>query len=285
MKQVSMEMIDTERFPNARTVMDPSSIRSLADSIARHSLLQPVVLTGGNTGDGRYYLVAGFRRLAAYRLLGRKTIPAIVKRMPVNQAPMVQLAENMDREPLPLLDESAALARLRDDNTLSVAELADLCGKSQGYITQRISISRLPGEVHEAFLDGKIQFSDLRDIAGVKGKDREAAQIAALRAALGDAAKPSAPAKPGKPKESATKKKARTRTAVRKRTREAGRQGQRPGTKASEGTVEERLEAFTEKMIVELAQEMGATTLPPTQKDVVRKLLAKLQNDHLLVLP
>jgi hypothetical protein len=34
-----------------------------------------------------------------------------------------------------------------------------------------------------------------------------------------------------------------------------------------------------------LAQEMGATTLPPTSKDVVRRLLGRLQKDHLLILP
>jgi len=295
-KNIPLNKIDTERFPNPRGQLDPSSIAKLAASIDSHSQLQPIVVSGGNTSDGRYYLVCGFRRYAAHKLLGRTTIPAVVKRIPVAQVPVVQLIENVDREPLPLLDECGALARIRDSGTLGAKDLAELYGRSQSYITQRISIHRLPDEIKEAFLDGKIQFSDLRDLSGVKadeGKTREEAQIAAFRKALeADASAPEPASSRKKP--SRSKRKAATRKAVRQSTRQAKkperraaseRTGEKPGRKAMEGTTEERLEALTQRIEGEIAKEIGASKLSPKASDAVQRAITKLHQERLLVLP
>jgi len=293
-KNIPLNKIDTERFPNPRGQLDPGSIAKLAASIDSHSQLQPIVVSGGNTSDGRYYLVCGFRRYAAHKLLGRTTIPAVVKRIPVSQVPVVQLIENVDREPLSLLDECGALAGIRDSGTLGAKELAELYGRSQSYITQRISIHRLPEEIKEAFRDGKIQFSDLRDLSGVKADDgtREEAQLAAFRKALEADASAPEPASPRKP--STSKRKAATRKAVRQSTRQAkkperraaaDRKGDMPGRMAMEGTTEERIEALTQRMETELAQEMGASKLSPKAADAVRRLIVKLHGERLLVIP
>ena len=54
---------------------DAGDISELADSIKEYGLFNPITLR--RDGDG-YVLLAGWRRLEAYRMLGRQTIPACV---------------------------------------------------------------------------------------------------------------------------------------------------------------------------------------------------------------
>ena len=69
---------------------DLGDIRSLAKSIDAHGLLHPIVVTP----DGR--LIAGERRLEAYKLLGRKEIP--ITEVDLAEIVRGELAENADRK-------------------------------------------------------------------------------------------------------------------------------------------------------------------------------------------
>ena len=54
-----------------------AELRQLADKIAKMGLLQPIVVEPRE--DGQYNAVAGQLRLAACKMLGWKSIPAIVR--------------------------------------------------------------------------------------------------------------------------------------------------------------------------------------------------------------
>jgi ParB/RepB/Spo0J family partition protein len=69
---------------------DLGDIASLAKSIDAHGLLHPVVVTP----DGR--LIAGERRLEAFKMLGRTEIPATV--VDLEEIARGELAENVDRK-------------------------------------------------------------------------------------------------------------------------------------------------------------------------------------------
>jgi N6-adenosine-specific RNA methylase IME4 len=73
-----------------RTRRDLGDITALAASIAEHGLLHPVVISP----DGQ--LIAGERRLEAFRLLGRAEIPTRV--IDLNHLVFGELAENVDRK-------------------------------------------------------------------------------------------------------------------------------------------------------------------------------------------
>ena len=59
------------------------TLRELADSVAEHGLLQPLIVTARDvaTGEGgpHYQLVAGERRWRAAKLAGLQTVPVLVK--------------------------------------------------------------------------------------------------------------------------------------------------------------------------------------------------------------
>lgn len=109
---------------NVRTVGadDREGIAALADSIARHGLLQSLMVrpVPGDDGEptGRYEVPGGGRRLRALQLLAKQKriapdapIPCISKTD--GHAASDSLAENSDREDLHPLDQFRAFATLR----------------------------------------------------------------------------------------------------------------------------------------------------------------------------
>src|SRR5262245_27733756 len=75
-----------------------AQVRDLADSIREHGLLQPVVARRHPTCDDRYQLIAGHRRLAAVRSLGWTSVPAVVRRADADEAFLLTLVENLQRQ-------------------------------------------------------------------------------------------------------------------------------------------------------------------------------------------
>ena len=78
----------------ARHRHDMGNIDELAQNIAELGLLHPIVVTPPR--DGRWQLIAGARRLLAYRKLGRERIPATV--LDLDQIVRGEYAENFFRK-------------------------------------------------------------------------------------------------------------------------------------------------------------------------------------------
>ena len=86
----------SEIVPNRdqpRKQFDDDSLRELADSIAQHGVLQPLLVRPMT--DGSYQLVAGERRWRAARLAGLKEVPVVIREMSEKEASAVALIENL----------------------------------------------------------------------------------------------------------------------------------------------------------------------------------------------
>lgn len=91
--------------------VDDAWVAALAESIRDHGLEQPIVVRPTPLSDnGAYALVAGCHRLAAFRLLGREEIPAIVRELTVDEARLVEIDENLMRRELDPLDRAVFMA-------------------------------------------------------------------------------------------------------------------------------------------------------------------------------
>ncbi len=84
---------------------DDQKVKTLADSIRTIGLQHPI----GVTADNR--LIHGRHRLEAYRLLGHKSIPAMIHEMNDLQAELAEIDENIQRSQLTALEEAQALKR------------------------------------------------------------------------------------------------------------------------------------------------------------------------------
>lgn len=125
-----------------RKHFDDDAIAELAESIKERGVIQPVVVR--RAGD-RYELLAGERRMRASERAGLTVIPAIVRD---KDDPLeIALIENLQREDLSPLEEAEALSGLADRHGYSHRELAEILGKSRPYVSNVLSLLRLPDRV------------------------------------------------------------------------------------------------------------------------------------------
>lgn len=119
----------------------------LTSSIAEHGLQQPISVFA--TGGGWYQVFLGHRRAAACKALGWERIPAIVVPRPANLA-RHQLVENLHRRGMTGIEIARAL---RDDLTanpsLTLEDLARMTGRSQAWVSNKLSLLDLPAEIQE----------------------------------------------------------------------------------------------------------------------------------------
>src|SRR5690242_9592433 len=100
-----------EIYPNMlqpRTHFDAALLDELAADIAAHGLLQPPIVRPRSSGEG-YEIVAGERRYQAARLAGLEAIPVLVRQLSDDEARVISLVENLQREDLSEADEFAFL--------------------------------------------------------------------------------------------------------------------------------------------------------------------------------
>ena len=96
-----------------KTPLDQKSLEELADSIAKHGVLQPILVEPAE--EEGYRLLIGERRLKAARMAGLSTVPAQILEEPLKpeEALETRLVENLHREAMDPLDEAEAYAALK----------------------------------------------------------------------------------------------------------------------------------------------------------------------------
>ena len=112
-----------------RKTFDQEALAGLADSIAAHGVLQPILVR--EVGPDRYAIVAGERRWRAAKLAALSEIPAIVVEMDEKTAAEVALIENIQREDLNPIEEAEAYETLAGEYRMTQEEIASRVGKSR----------------------------------------------------------------------------------------------------------------------------------------------------------
>ena len=136
-----------------RKVFDQEALQDLAASIREHGVIQPVLLRPAKTG---FELVAGERRGRAARLAGLKQIPAIVRELTDRQNMFYALIENMQREDLNSIEEARGMEEMMSAFGLNQEETAKTIGKSRSYVTNALRLLRLPQDVQDMVMDGRL---------------------------------------------------------------------------------------------------------------------------------
>jgi ParB family chromosome partitioning protein len=129
-----------------RQHFDAESLAELAASIRARGLLQPIIVR--RDADGGYTLIAGERRLRAAELAGVGLVPAILSDDDLLE---VALEENVQREDLSPLEEAEALAALAAERGLSHGDLAQVIHKSRPYVSNTLTLTRLPDDIKQEY--------------------------------------------------------------------------------------------------------------------------------------
>ena len=84
-------------FPNHPfKVLDDEKMDTLVDSIRENGILNPVIVRPDQSGN--YEMISGHRRLHAAGIVGLKKVPAIVKEMSDDEAIIIMVDANVQRE-------------------------------------------------------------------------------------------------------------------------------------------------------------------------------------------
>lgn len=156
-----------------RKVFDEEGLKELASSIREYGILQPLVVNKieEETEYGtkvKYVLIAGQRRLMAARILGIKTVPAIIKNNTKNsEALEIAIVENIQREDLNVIERARAYAMLSDEFGLTQREIAVKLGKSREYVANALRLLSLPSDIQNSLAEGEINESHARIIMQV----------------------------------------------------------------------------------------------------------------------
>ncbi|MFA6198565.1 MAG: ParB/RepB/Spo0J family partition protein [Patescibacteria group bacterium] len=172
--EIPLEQIEANsRQPRAK--IERHELEDLMNSIKEHGILQPVLVTPTKSG---YQLIAGERRFQSAKILGMKTIPAIVR--PVDELEKLELAliENVQRQDLNALDRARAYQQLVDEFGLTQEEVAKKIGFSRSQITNTLRLLTLPAEVQQAIAEHKITEGHAKALLAL---DSPAEQIAYLK--------------------------------------------------------------------------------------------------------
>ena len=127
-----------------RKRFDDERIMELAESIKSNGIIQPLVL---KKVDDEYIIVAGERRWRAAKSIGLKEVPAIVMNLTEKQILEISLIENIQREDLSPLEEAKAYQALIKEYGYSQTELADIVGKKQSTIANKLRLLKLSDDV------------------------------------------------------------------------------------------------------------------------------------------
>lgn len=156
-----------------RRHFDEEGIAALAESIRTHGLLHPIVVE--RSGEGRYRLVAGERRLRAAQSAAVATIPAILRPATESARHALELAlvENLQRTQLSPLEEAAAYARLADTFGLSHEAIGLRMGRSRSAVSNTVRLLSLSAAVQEAVAEGRLSAGHARALLPLPSPDQE----------------------------------------------------------------------------------------------------------------
>lgn len=134
-----------------RKYFDEEAIEELAQSISSYGIIQPISIR--KLTEGRFELVAGERRLRAARRLGLEKVPAIIIDITDRDSAAIALLENLQREDLNFIEEAEAYSNLIKEHSYTQDKLAEVIGKKQSTIANKLRILKLSAKVRKILLD------------------------------------------------------------------------------------------------------------------------------------
>lgn len=168
MRELDIDQIQRGKF-QPRQIFDQQSLQELADSIRAQGVIQPVVV---RPEGSHFELVAGERRWRAAQMAGLQKIPVVVRDIDAKAAAAIALIENIQREDLNPLEESAAFKRLIDEFDLTHQQVADSVGRSRAAVSNLLRLLDLADPVKDQVNLGLLDMGHARALLALIRHDQ-----------------------------------------------------------------------------------------------------------------
>jgi len=173
--KLSLNEIDDSDELNCRGRINPIDVIPLVKDIKEHGLLQPIIVRTFKSEDGfqsdkKYQLVAGFRRFMAHRVMEADSIEVVIREIDFRKARFINLAENLQRKELNILQEAHAISKLEDQG-YSQEKIAEELNMGRGWVQIRSMLLQLPEEIQIECAAGVITQHEIRELHTLPTKD------------------------------------------------------------------------------------------------------------------
>ena len=160
------------RKDQPRKYFDDENLQLLADSIATHGVLQPIIVRENPIYPSSYEIIAGERRWRAAKLAGLTEIPVVVITGDELKVAQIALVENVQREDLNPIEEAFAYQALIERFGLTQEQLSKEVGKSRSAIANMLRLIKLPDEILELLKEDKISEGHARALLGLEDDEK-----------------------------------------------------------------------------------------------------------------
>lgn len=188
-KVVEIEMERLRAFPNHPfKVIGDSQMIELQDSIKKYGVLNPLIVRP--KVEGYYEIISGHRRKYAAEKLGYKRIPVIIRMLQDDEAVVIMVDSNLQREQI-TPSEKAYAYKMKydaikkkagrkncsqvDHNTgkRSIDVIGELCGDSAKQVQRYIKITESIPALLDKVDDGTMGFTPAVQLSYLKKKEQQ----------------------------------------------------------------------------------------------------------------
>jgi ParB family transcriptional regulator, chromosome partitioning protein len=170
-QEFPIDQIDTE--PQVRDEPADESLTQLSKQIARHGLLQAILL---RRVEGRYKVVFGGRRFLAAKMAGCRTIRARVidRDLDAGDIALLQLIENCHKDLNPM-ERARGIARVMAEKKMTAKQVVmELGDSSDASVSNALALLKLPKPIQDLVEDGSIVASAGSLLASVEDAEQQA---------------------------------------------------------------------------------------------------------------
>lgn len=150
-----------EKMPLSSLVAPPRNrdigdVTELAASMKEKGVLQPILVAPRGK---KYVVAAGNRRWAAAKVAGLTHVPALVRELSDEDIIEIRVIENCQRKDITPVEEARALAELVALGR-SQRDIATKIGTTQGHVSKRLALLKLPEAVLAKIEQGAVTLAD-----------------------------------------------------------------------------------------------------------------------------
>lgn len=175
-KILQMEISKLRANPHQpRRYFDKDALQELAESITRHGVVQPLIVTPATAGF--YDIIAGERRWRASKIAGKAKVPVIVRSSERLERLEIALIENVQRVDLSPLEQAVSIERLHEQFNVPYDDIAKRLGKAKSTINNIVRLLQLPKEAQESLSKEEISEGHARAILSLKGDSEKQAEL------------------------------------------------------------------------------------------------------------
>ena len=168
----TLRIADIEpRSDQPRKQFEREALETLAESIGKHGVLQPIIVRESAALAGTYEIIAGERRWRAAKMAGLSEIPVVILEGDDLKAAQVSIIENIQRENLNPVEEALAYRTLMERFDLTQDQVSQQVGKSRSNIANMMRLLDLPESVLDLLREGLLSAGHARALLALEREE------------------------------------------------------------------------------------------------------------------